>query len=63
MEEMPVINLREFDCVTFVENTLALTFLNRYDKSETAQFVDNLIRIRYQERKNRKLHFPSSLFQ
>ena len=63
LEEMPVINLREFDCVTFVENTLALTFLNRYDKSETAQFVDNLIQIRYRKGKIEsyisRLHYSS----
>lgn len=63
LEEMPVVNLRELDCVTFVENTLALTFLQHYDKSATGQFVDNLIKIRYRNGKIEsyisRLHYSS----
>lgn len=46
-EEMPVINLRELDCVTFVENVLALAFLNRYDSIFESSFVDNIVKLRY----------------
>lgn len=66
LEEMPVINLREFDCVTFVENTLALTFLPRYDASATGRFVENLIKIRYRNGKIEsylsRLHYSGDWF-
>lgn len=63
LEEMPVVNLRELDCVTFVENVLALTFLERYDRSATSRFVENLIKIRYRDGKiedyTSRLHYSS----
>lgn len=46
-KEMPVLNLRELDCVTFLENTLALAFLSRYDEASTGEFIRNIIRFRY----------------
>lgn len=66
LEEMPVINLREFDCVTFVENTLALAFLPHYDVSATARFVENLVKIRYRDGKIEsylsRLHYSGDWF-
>lgn len=46
-EEMPVINLRELDCVTFVENVLALALLNNYDTISMGDFVNNIVNLRY----------------
>lgn len=46
-KELPVINLHELDCVTLVENVLALAFLNQYDDEATESFVENIIRLRY----------------
>lgn len=48
-EELPVINLRAMDCVTFVENTLALAFLDSYTAEVYSRFVDNIIRLRYRK--------------
>lgn len=45
--EMPVINLRELDCVTLVENTLALALLEKYDDTSIETFVENIVRLRY----------------
>lgn len=42
-----VVNLREFDCVTYVENMLALARVIRAGKSSFAEFQDELRRIRY----------------
>lgn len=46
-EELPVINLRALDCVTFVENVLALAFLEQYNRQATDAFVRNIVRLRY----------------
>lgn len=46
-EEMPVINLRELDCVTYVENVLALAFLESYDSITTDRFIARIIQLRY----------------
>lgn len=46
-EELPVINLRELDCVTLVENVLALAYLSQYNKNAVDSFVENIIKIRY----------------
>lgn len=48
-EELPVINLRALDCVTFVENVLALAFLEKYDRQATDAFVRNIVRLRYRD--------------
>lgn len=46
-EELPVINLRELDCVTLVENVLALAYLKEYNESALDSFVENIVKIRY----------------
>ena len=46
-EELPVINLRELDCVTLVENVLALAYLRQYNENAVDSFVENIIKIRY----------------
>jgi hypothetical protein len=45
-EEHLVVNLRSFDCVTFVENSLALARTIR-DKGDYGQFQRELVQIRY----------------
>jgi hypothetical protein len=45
--ERLVVNLREFDCVTLVETTLALARLVRARKETYGDFKDELVRIRY----------------
>lgn len=46
-EDLPVINLRELDCVTFVENVLALACLEHYTNDITEDFVHNIVKLRY----------------
>lgn len=62
-DELPVINLRELDCVTFVENVLALSFLNEYNDQSITQFVKNIIKLRYRngeiEDYASRLHYSS----
>ena len=48
-EESLVINLREFDCFTFVENAVALAWIIKKGKSEFDDYVDALERIRYRD--------------
>lgn len=48
-EELPIVNLRAFDCVTFVENVLALAYLEHYGNGSEQAFVDNLRKIRYRD--------------
>ncbi|MDR1755832.1 MAG: DUF1460 domain-containing protein [Culturomica sp.] len=43
----PVINLRETDCVTLVENILALAWLPKYREESLSRFVRNIVRVRY----------------
>jgi hypothetical protein len=45
--ERLVVNLREFDCVTLVETTLALARSVRAGKDTYGDFKDELVRIRY----------------
>lgn len=48
-EERVVVNLRAFDCVTFVENVLALALTEgRGERTEEA-FVGQLVRLRYRD--------------
>ena len=42
-----VVNLRELDCVTFVDNVLALALLDEYDAEGMADFLRNLRTVRY----------------
>lgn len=62
-KELPVINLRELDCVTLVENTLALAFLDHYDNTAISQFTDNIIKLRYRDGEivdyTSRLHYSS----
>jgi hypothetical protein len=54
-----VVNLRAFDCVTFVENTIVLTGMIRAGKTGFADFTAALERIRY--RGGRRRGYPSRL--
>lgn len=47
--EKLIVNLRELDCVTFVENVLALAFLPKYTSSSEDAFKKNLQKIRYRD--------------
>ena len=62
-ENLPVINLRELDCVTFIENVLALSFLPDYNSGYESVFVKNIVRIRYRrgviEDYTSRLHYSS----
>jgi hypothetical protein len=46
-EEMLVVNLREFDCMTFVETVLALARTAKADNPTFETYLDNLRNIRY----------------
>ena len=62
-QEQLVVNLREFDCVTFVDNVLALALMDKYDKSNLPQFLTNLKKIRYRNGEitdyTARLHYSS----
>jgi hypothetical protein len=58
-EEQLVINLQELDCVTFVENVLALARMVRDGADDMATFERELMRIRY--RAGRLEGWPSRL--
>jgi hypothetical protein len=58
VEEL-VVNLRAFDCVTFVENTVILAGMIRAGKTRFADFAAALERIRY--RGGRRRGYPSRL--
>ena len=62
-EEMPVINLRELDCVTFVENVLALALLENYTSVSIRDFVNNIVKLRYRKGKitdySSRLHYST----
>lgn len=47
--EQLVVNLREFDCVTFVDNVLALALLANYDPRQTENYLENLQNTRYRD--------------
>lgn len=57
--ETLVINLREMDCVTYVENVLALSFAVHNDSLSQSSFANNLKQIRY--RNNEILDFASRI--
>lgn len=65
-EELPVINLRELDCVTLVEYTMALALLDRYDDGVFDQFVDNVVKLRYRDGEivdyTSRLHYSTDWF-
>ena len=62
-KELPVINLHELDCVTFVENVLALSLLSEYNDNAIGTFVNNIISLRYRnseiEDYTTRLHYTS----
>lgn len=62
-KELPVINLRELDCVTFVENVLALAYLPTYNDNSFETFVQNIMKLRYRngeiEDYTSRLHYSS----
>ena len=62
-KELPIINLRELDCVTFVENVLALSLLPEYSDKSIDDFVKNIVKIRYRNGKiedyTSRLHYSS----
>lgn len=62
-EELPVINLHELDCVTFVENVLAFSFLSEYSTTSLDAFIRNITNIRYRHGEIRdytsRLHYSS----
>ena len=57
-DERLVINLRQLDCTTFVENVLALTLCTQNGKTTFADFCDQLRKIRY---RNGKVGYPTRL--
>jgi hypothetical protein len=57
--ERVVVNLREFDCVTYVESVLALARLIRERRSSFQDYVAELRRIRYRD--GRLAGYPSRL--
>jgi cell wall-associated NlpC family hydrolase len=48
-EEQLVVNLREFDCTTFVENVLALSYCLKSGRHEMDQFTFYLQQLRYRD--------------
>ena len=57
-DERLVINLRQLDCTTFVENVLTLTLCTQNGKTTFADFCDQLRKIRY---RNGKVGYPTRL--
>lgn len=62
-EEQVVVNLRSFDCVTFVENVLALALTEGRGERMEEAFVGQLVRLRYRDGEARdyasRLHYSS----
>ena len=62
-KEMLVVNLREFDCMTFVETVIALARTTRTDNPTFETFLDNLRNIRYRtgviDGYSSRLHYTS----
>ena len=48
-EEKLVVNLKQFDCLTFVENTVAICLPKRPDFNEFDSFLANLTSLRYRD--------------
>lgn len=59
LDEKMVVNLRELDCTTFVENCLALARTVKLGKTDFESFVTELERIRYRDGIRNK--YPSRL--
>ena len=62
-KEKLVVNLRQLDCVTFIDNVIALALLEEYDAKATEQFLSYLQKIRYRNGEIRdytsRLHYSS----
>lgn len=62
-KEQLVVNLRQLDCVTFVDNVMALALLKRYDTEAYKEFLSNLQKIRYRNCKisnyTSRLHYST----
>ncbi len=62
-KEQLVVNLRQLDCVTFVDNVMALALLKQYDAEACKEFLSNLQKIRYRDRKilnyTSRLHYST----
>ena len=62
-QEELVVNLQEFDCVTFVDNVIALARLDKYEEESIPQFQKNLQEIRYRNGEivdyTSRLHYSS----
>ena len=62
-EETLVVNLREMDCVTFVENVLALSLATYNDSLSEDYFIKKLTEIRYRNNKitdySSRIHYTS----
>lgn len=59
LEEKMIINLRELDCTTFVENCLALARTAKLGKTDFESYVTELVKIRYRNGVRNK--YPSRL--
>lgn len=59
LEEKMIINLRELDCTTFVENCLALARMAKLGKTDFDSYVTELVKIRY--RNGVRNQYPSRL--
>lgn len=58
-DEQLIINLREFDCSTFVENVVALSLCIKQNKATFDDFTKTLTMIRYRD--GRLIKYPSRL--
>ncbi|MBW8334608.1 MAG: DUF1460 domain-containing protein [Prolixibacteraceae bacterium] len=67
LDEKLVINLREFDCTTFVENCLALARTVKHGETDFESFVAELEKIRYRDgirnQYTSRLHYFSEWIQ
>ncbi|MDR1272922.1 MAG: DUF1460 domain-containing protein [Odoribacteraceae bacterium] len=61
--ERLIVNLNEMDCVTFVDNVLALALLDAHDDESATRFLHNLRRLRYRDGKidgySSRLHYST----
>lgn len=66
-KESLVINLREMDCVTYVENVLAITSILNKHSSYWNEFINSLVKIRYRDGiisdYSSRLHYTTEWFQ
>ena len=62
-KEQLVVNIHELDCITFLENVIALSLCDKEEKRTFEDFCKNLIKIRYRDGKigdyTSRLHYFS----